>query len=1429
MGLLQRLGDIVGGAKKAAANSFDVTWDVASAVWGDDDESTFKKFGRLLTLDLQDAWEDRDVQNALHRSRPGGTLWGAAGRFAARSVSEPVSAGLDLMNTAYREGISEPISGLMTFGSLLDDPNFHGSLIDAAKEADRIAEHRSPGQAIALAFSTESVTDDNELEESMSADWWNITTGLTDAALQILADPTDIASKGARIVTASRRLRMLEETAELGVKSKAGASVAKVVKEAIDNVGVERAPSVVRSRLFPSRTTQAGDVVSSLLVYGAQQRDGVQDLLIRTFAGSSEAYDTLVERAPHFADAAAMAMRDARDYISVNGSQTVKDALGNERFGRLVTLPGDGTHGKAAYELSTAAALRANEELTRIEKAANLVGVWGSVPKATTRGAIREGYTRSNLYQSSPWARPLRIVNWTKPRRAINVHEANIDVQVLRALQEVGAPLDVQDTLRSKAINAALTNSTDRRSIINETHDYIVDKVAADIGLVDEKFVRRVDEIVAEGYPRVDAEQLARAEGLSNAKYDEFKATIRQLREDARQMTRSTYRANDNIESLFLKDAADDVVHEVRAPALSTQMSNYEWLPDTRRLSFLAQKIAKNNKRFAGPAEVTDDVLDLFYAVWKPVTLFGVRTPIRVGTDELMRRIADFGAVAVGKDIGQQLLSKTGAVKAAGEEAVQGATREFAPAFANDIYRDELIRTAKPGVMYGRARAFGDDAIYDDMVGVRDWRTIDAKDKAYSASWEHAANKQIAQTPLARRLLQNGMDREAAIKWLESGDGYRILRTADEARKLDPEGWVDEVASQIDWLLPTPELQQAALRGEAKAADFIAHFDDIENVPGVHAQFIRDLTTGKSAVVGTLNRFTDRAMTLFNTYPTVFLQRSPHFARKYTAEVLRLEQLALKNNIDLTDNLAREFEDRARKYALEQVRDLLFDMNETSQLADTLRIAAPFANATREVTTRWAGIIWRKPEVVRRLQQVWQSPAKAGLEIDGNGNEVQGDGWSITPDGERVRTEGEISLRFSIPSGLPLPDSLKPAGGSIRFSKDSFNTIIANPWGVGPVVTAAASVLLKDKPDMQESLKFMFPYGVPESVVDAFTPNPIRTLTQNSDDRSYMAMKGYYFNSLYAEWAADGMQLADGQTAKQKANELWREAEATVRTMWKIRAFTSMVAPVQPKFTSPYQAYVDIYRRYAKQDPSTAAMRFAEDYGTELLSLTTSVTKTVNGVPPTLEGWRGYNKHKQLIDENPELGRIILGEVGGEFSRAVYQHQLRTGQREYRTKDDIMSSPEKEAGWIMFQRGMDAIDAERIDRGLDSLRGKRARDLAEAKRELVDGIAAQFPSWGEQYFQIDLRGKDRFVDSLRAITQEKSLQSREDIRGLIQYIALRDSIKAELRQRQTGSLESKRNADLLAEWESGRGFLVQRYLTFAPLFYRYFDTDMPEA
>ncbi len=224
MGLLQKIGGVLSGGAKAAANTFDVTWDVVSAAWDrddDDDESFFGNLGHFINqasilLTPVGGGADRfdaDVLAAARRKREGGTrgaAFGATGRLARDSVSKPIGAGLESLNTLYREGVAEPLSTAFTFGSLMDDKKFQDGLknkpffervVDTFQAADDIAEHRSPGQAAVLMFLTDTITNPEQVAEAEDTETFQWLSGITDIGVQLYLDPTSKVSKTVRVAS----------------------------------------------------------------------------------------------------------------------------------------------------------------------------------------------------------------------------------------------------------------------------------------------------------------------------------------------------------------------------------------------------------------------------------------------------------------------------------------------------------------------------------------------------------------------------------------------------------------------------------------------------------------------------------------------------------------------------------------------------------------------------------------------------------------------------------------------------------------------------------------------------------------------------------------------------------------------------------------------------------------------------------------------------------------------------------------------------------------------------------------------------------------------------------------------------------------------------------------------------------------------------
>jgi hypothetical protein len=60
------------------------------------------------------------------------------------------------------------------------------------------------------------------------------------------------------------------------------------------------------------------------------------------------------------------------------------------------------------------------------------------------------------------------------------------------------------------------------------------------------------------------------------------------------------------------------------------------------------------------------------------------------------------------------------------------------------------------------------------------------------------------------------------------------------------------------------------------------------------------------------------------------------------------------------------------------------------------------------------------------------------------------------------------------------------------------------------------------------------------------------------------------------------------------------------------------------------------------------------------------------------------------------------------------------------------------------------------------------------------------------------------------------------------YLQARDAVTAELAQRRSKTLTAAGNQDLASIWETLRSAIVEKYVAFAPIFYRYLERDPQE-
>lgn len=730
----------------------------------------------------------------------------------------------------------------------------------------------------------------------------------------------------------------------------------------------------------------------------------------------------------------------------------------------------------------------------------------------------------------------------------------------------------------------------------------------------------------------------------------------------------------------------------------------------------------------------------------------------------------------------------------------------------------------------------------------------------YINEWTYLASRHWRHEPITRMFLE-GKTQQEAVDWMQGTVEGLEYALRVPARRGAEDLWVGSVYEQM-WRYTGGDAPQAADVRKALLADNLTdetieeYHKILSMIPEearnpIHGSEYLDATARSDVanLMTTVDGVIEMAFKALGGFATDDLSRMPTFQRFYAAEMSRL--VAPYGADDISVAQIQRWENQARRFALVETRDLLYDLAERSEFAEMTRILLPFFNAYQEVLSRWAGIAIENPLFASRAIKAYELiPKSLGIEYtDDQGNEF---------------------VQFRLPSfakdllGHGFLKNAIDSQGSVRFDKSALNLAAQGTPGFGPFAQIVVSEAVREYPSLESSMEFIIPFG-PVEPFEAMIPSSIRRvyeLSKGDQSRTYANNRNRILITHLNEIATGVRPEVDFSDPVQ-AEKFLAQVEKEAQSFAKFRIFTTFIAPYTPVFDSPFKVYEDIYRairandfdrmdallaglpddvdedeiaaaarRLYEENDSDADATFLDLFGQELFAITTSFTRSTNGVPPTVFGSDQETKFDELITRHPEWGSVIVGQVGSEtakFSRAVYDRQLREGDRERKSAAEILEDPQVRLGWQEYSRRMDLIEFERIRRGLPNLQVSDARDLAMMKRVAIDSLSVQFPLWFDEFQQTDRGRWNRIMEGAIALAEDEDLRQREEIRMLNDYLGSRSTMIQILQLREAAggasSLTASSNEDLAFLWESLVGVMLERSTAFTDLYHRRLERE----
>jgi hypothetical protein len=797
----------------------------------------------------------------------------------------------------------------------------------------------------------------------------------------------------------------------------------------------------------------------------------------------------------------------------------------------------------------------------------------------------------------------------------------------------------------------------------------------------------------------------------------------------------------------------------------------------------------------------------------------------------------------------------------------------------NNFLREQVSSDRSWGRMFSR-----NVDMEKGMSGSGAWDTIRAQSQneqeagSHLKAWRHAVNNQIMNDQLGSKVVRNNWNESDIRSWLHTPEGKSYLQYIPGNFHANLADYSSRVASHVHYTVP-PAVREEITNTGAKGIStkkLESLVPDLSERPDVNGQLLNmHLASGAKGITNGIQQFQHWSHKWLGAMPLNTFVMHPTAVGFYRAHMSDLVDKYISHNglddaksLDFNPALQQRMEKQAFSLAKNDVWSIMYDMSQRSTAAHMLRFMFPFMSAQQEIIKNWFNIALDHPQILQREQQIWNSPAQAGMLYDS----TTGD-----PADKNTPLENQV-VRFQIPhaiSSLPGLGVLNDMG-QMQIAKGSLNPILQGQHfyvpGAGPIVQVGVQALSKLNPGIMDNsvLKQVIPYGPGDNLAGAILPTWASRL-----ETGFSVNNPQYSTTFAKVYQAETIRYNEGlRTAPPTMGEM----QARTQQLLLIQALGSAVLPFSAQFNpgtqagkqkpraavtsgleaasapdlsqTPIQGLIDQYKKMESVDPANAANSFYNKYGQALFAVTASTSKANAAVPATAAGLAAIDNPeiRAMIQADPSVAYAIVGptQVGASFDMAAYQAEMNTqigggDTQTFRQKldpADIIKENQAQLGWQQYDQLMSSVQAKMSERGITSLSDSNAQDLRTYKDQFLanmnDPTSQDYnPDWYQQYTGAQTDWNAR-IQSLTALVSDTNLVNnpgRSDLRVLGQYLQYRQEVNQSLAERPNKeglptTLADKQNADLAATWDQIVSGLVMSNTNFA-LIYQHLLTGDP--
>jgi hypothetical protein len=734
---------------------------------------------------------------------------------------------------------------------------------------------------------------------------------------------------------------------------------------------------------------------------------------------------------------------------------------------------------------------------------------------------------------------------------------------------------------------------------------------------------------------------------------------------------------------------------------------------------------------------------------------------------------------------------------------------------------DMFKRIASSGNSFERMVDSNTD-LYKTKLSSKGIGAVKPSDPGYFDQWAQTLRTQFGNSAVVKKIIK-GESLEDIARWLRGTPEGRDLRRRLAISSDKSTEYVNKVNGFLDQYLPVSSNLRNKL-SDITANDLRSTFKDPTVLPIIHGHVLTENIFNASDI--SIKKGINSLFKLLATMPEDAFARNPVYVHLYRQEAKRRIEVVAGLRGEIISKADQEaIMSQSHKFALREMKGILFNIERKTNLATAMKYINPFFSAQENAYKTWTKLAVADPSIVNKGYLVWQSPNRAGLVTDEDGNQV--------PVGQ---TKGNDTIWLDVPKGLrgiPGLESLTTVGipkGSLDIVFQGgldvlYNTgnpnIISDIFPVGPYVGVTVGELTKNQPDVRESIKGMFPYGYPKDALSAFLPPWLqRELTRKDQLKDPQFARTYQL-----------IWKTEQQNAKRDGKPPVSPAKIMDMTKdyWRMRTFANLIMPFAPRFDSPYKFYLDKSKEYKRIYGVDADTKFLNDYP-DYFDFSASLSKNPTGVQNSVQATENIKKYGGLVSElskiDPKLiGLVVNNPSGYEFSQSAYNY-LYNKKVSPDSPDTFLSSQspaesqkknDAEKGWIKYNKMSDAVDEELQKRGLSSVQETGAEDLKYIKEQVISKLAVQTDAdgkplfdkntgqyvqtaWYDDYLDSDGSKTNKVIVGLGTILNNpdfiKDNGNNTTWKSISTYLNLRNKIATELAKRDVKSIDAKANKDM---------------------------------